>query len=152
MLSDIQFETKEIKYRRQSFAVRGLGLDGVSKLLAQGSRAQIDGLIQDIAKANEGTKAGDTAAFEVALAGLATKVPELVATLIAFCADEPESADVVAKLPLPVQTEALLAIFELTFDGEESLKNFVSGLKTLIQSMVKAVSTAGQIAKTGTKS
>lgn len=151
MLSDIQFETKEIKYRGQTFNVRGLGLDVISKLLAQGSRLQLDSSIQEIEAAYKGSKDGDDAAVQTALAGLAMKLPALVARLIAECADEPESDGIIAKLPLPVQTEALLAIFALTFEGEDSLKNFVGGLKTLMQSLTKAVESAKQTALIGTK-
>jgi hypothetical protein len=156
MLSDIQFETKEIKYRGQSFTVRGLGLDTISKLLSKGSPlGQLDEAIQEIAQISKSAEGVDEAAFMTGIAGLAAKLPALAAAVIAHCADEPESVDVVERLPLPVQTEALLAIFYLTFDGEDALKNFVSGLKTLMQSLTKAVAeaqaSAGQIAKIGTK-
>lgn len=152
MLSDIQFETKEIKYRGQvAFTVRGLGLHEISKLLVFGHRGQIDGAIQDISAAYEAGKAKDDGAFETALTNIAVKLPALAMRLIAECAGEPDAVETFGRFPLPVQTEALIAIFNLTFDGEDSLKNFVSGLKSLMQSMSKSVKAAGQIAQIGTK-
>jgi hypothetical protein len=150
MLSDIQFETQEIKYRGSSFTVRGLGLDIVSRLLASSSRAQIDAAVSQLEIAYKAD--GDSAALEGAVSKLAIELPELVAQVIAFAADEPDAAVVVARLPLPVQLEALMAIGRLTFDGEESIKNFVSGLVTLMTSVKRAVEIAGQTVTTGTQS
>jgi hypothetical protein len=151
MLSDIKFERKVISAYGQSFSVRGVGLDIISKLLTGGSRTEIDAVVADFSRAVKSDEAGDDAGVESSLMNFATKLPALAARLIAMCADEPDAVEVVEKLPLAVQTEALLAIFWLTFDGEESLKNFVSGLKKLLSSMTKAVEAAGQTAVTGTK-
>lgn len=152
MLSDIQFESKKIVYRGSDFTVRGLGLDIIARLLASGTRTQIDAALAQIAAAQDAKKAGDSKAIDAALMGIATGLPELVAKVIALCADEPDAEAVVAKLPLPVQVEALIAIGQLTFDGEESIKNFVSGLMTLMGSVKGTVSIAGQIAATGIQS
>lgn len=152
MLSDIQFESKVIKYRGSGITVRGLGLDIISKLLVGGTRAQLDAALAQVAAARDAQQSGKDDAFNQALMGIATGMPALVAKVIALCADEPEMDAVVAKLPLPVQVEALIAIGGLTFDGEESIKNFVSGLMTLLQSAKATVSIAGQTVKTGTQS
>jgi hypothetical protein len=78
------------------------------------------------------------------------QLPGLTAKVIAFAADEPGEAHKVVKLPVSVQLEAILAIGRLTFDGETSIKNFMSGLLTLVTSMRNAAAQANQILKTGT--
>jgi hypothetical protein len=150
MLSDIQFESKKIVYRGSDFTVRGLGLDIVSKLLASGARAQIDEAIGQLEVAYKSE--GNGAVLEGALSKLAIELPGLAAQVIAFAADEPNAVEAVTKLPLPVQLEALMAIGRLTFDGEESIKNFVSGLMSMMSSVKRAVEIAGQTVKTGTQS
>lgn len=153
MLSEIKFETRTISYHGQPFTVRGAGLSTIAALLQSGARGDIEAAIQDMEAAYKSQKENpeDGTAIESSLASFAVKIPNLVATLIAICAGEPDSVAVVEQLPLSVQTEALLAIFYLTFDGEESLKNFVSGLKKLMASLTKSVKEAGQIAAIGTK-
>jgi hypothetical protein len=47
--------------------------------------------------------------------------------------------------------DAILAIGRLTFDGEDSIRNFVSGLMTLMTSATTASKIAGQTVSIGIK-
>jgi hypothetical protein len=148
MLSDIQFPTKEIKCGGQSFAVRGLALDMLPKMLAA-ARVDIGAAMLELETAFHSDKAGDTAAVGASLLSVVTKIPALAANLIAICADEPGASDAAARLPLSAQVEALLAIFALTFDGEDALQKFVIAARTATQTLTQAVA-ARQPAATDT--
>lgn len=70
---------------------------------------------------------------------LLQSVPDLVAGLIAICADEPEYADAVKKLPIAIQMQILFDIWELTFTSEAELKKLAAGILGAVETMTALV-------------
>ena len=73
--------------------------------------------------------------FMQEIMSLVRKVPLLEARIIAEAAREPDQADAVRYLPLPVRTEALLEIFRLTFVDVESAGKMVGMLQGAFQAI-----------------
>lgn len=54
---------------------------------------------------------------------LIARAPAIAYLAIAMAADEPESAEMVSKLPLPVQIDLLRNLYDMTFpEGKEDIK------------------------------
>lgn len=82
----------------------------------------------DIYKATEG--AGDTAArIDRTLVELVHLVPDLAAAVIALAAREPDAVDVAKSLPVTIQIDALVKVFNLTLATEGGLGNFLAVLQ-----------------------
>jgi hypothetical protein len=150
-LANLSIETAVVKFRGSEFTVRGLGLDTVAALMQDGNREELELAVKQLEALYKATKADDTAGITSGVNKLVVQLPGLTAKVIAFAADEPGEADKVRKLPLPVQLDAILAIGRLTFDGEDSIRNFVSGLMTLMTSATTASKIAGQTVSIGIK-
>lgn len=65
--------------------------------------------------------------------------PGAVAAMIALAADQPEDVEKAAKLPFPVQLQAMLDIGELTFGSEAEVKNFVATVIRAFQATTGAL-------------
>ena len=70
---------------------------------------------------------------------LIQSTPDVVCAMADIAADEPEEMDKVRLLPLPVMTDALLTIYDLTFTSEESLKKFVAGILRVVETMTALI-------------
>lgn len=151
MLSNMVIETQRISYRGNEFAVAGIGLDTIAELMVSGERGQLETAVAQLEKLYNATQAKDDNAMTAGLTQLVLQLPGLAAKLIALAAGEPNQTDKVRKLPISVQLDAILAIGRLTFDGEDSIKNFVNGLMTLLSGMTKTARLAGQTVSVGTK-
>jgi hypothetical protein len=66
---------------------------------------------------------------------LMKELPEVAAALIAHASDEPESLAVALTLPIPVQTDLLVAIGKLTFATEGGAKKFLQTVTSLFNSV-----------------
>lgn len=132
-LRDFVAPTRTITIRGEhKFSVRALGFDDIQFLLINRHS-----LIQDALKlfGETGFDAETASEEELRAFGikLVTLLPQFVAELVALAADEPDQAEKVRRLAAPVQVEALLAIYELTFPEPESVKNFFDHLARLMQ-------------------
>ena len=85
-----------------AFTLRGINVDDLGYLLEQ-----------------HGESVGLLVADEPDFAGLLTMAPALVADIVAVAADEPHAADVVRRMPAPLQITLLVEVFKLTFTGVE---------------------------------
>lgn len=114
-----------------SFDVRGLSVRDIQTLM-QTHSADVE---TAIAMWREAVAANAEASHEMVMAQvgtmLALNVSEFVASIIALAADEPAYADVVERLPFPVQLNALAEIGRLTFDGVGGVGNFVGVVRKL---------------------
>jgi hypothetical protein len=129
MLADIVVPSDKIVFRGGEFSVRGITFDSVARLIASGQRSDIDLALEELMGAKD-----DPDQLMGALAGLVAKLPDLTAKVIAEAAGEPEHWEKVKQFPVPVQLDALLVIGKLTFDGEDSVKNFVRGVLQIVKS------------------
>lgn len=105
-----------------SFDVRGVSLPDLSALMQKHARA-ITALYSKYAKGDADFEKGLES--DVA-AALIAEVPALVASIIAQVSDGVMDDETAARLPLPVQTDALVSIGELTFSGEGALEKFMA--------------------------
>ncbi len=149
-LANFEIETAAVKFRGGEFTVRGLGLDAVSYLMQSGSREELDLAVSQLEELFRASTEKDSAAIAGGIQKLIVQLPGLAAKVIAFAAEEPNEVAKVRKLPVSVQLEAMLAIGRLTFDGEDSIRNFVSGLMTLMTSVTKTMTIASQTVSNGT--
>jgi len=145
MLANLVIEQQTIRFKTGEFVVRGIGLDTITALFHDGNREDMETAVGELEAVYRASQGKDNAALTEGLTRLVVRLPALTAKLIARAADEPGEWEKVMKLPLPVQLDTLLAIGRMTFDGEDSIKNFVSGLTTMLASITKAAKVAGQI-------
>ena len=124
-LKDIVIARKGIPESNPAFQVRGLSYADLSRLVIdhKGDILEIVNIIKTSNAENMGALA-----FEVA-----QTFPSVMASLIALAADEPGEAESVLTLPLTIQTEALMAIGDLTFTEPGAFPKLIASLKGLIQ-------------------
>lgn len=128
-LADIIIPKKTITVGESSFTVRALCADDVTRALydAQSEVEQAVDLYKEVVN-----NPSDDAQMNQFTASLLRTAPTLVARVIAYAADEPDQSAIVARLPLPVQTEAFYAVIELTLVEPDSLKKFVGNITSII--------------------
>ena len=108
-----------------SFAVRGLSLQDITKLMSQHGN-EMEAFFQKYA--------GNPNASPLSVGmDLLDTAPVLLNKMIAMAADRPHLADKVAKLPLTVQQEAIEHIAQLTFDAAGGPKKFIEAVVRLIK-------------------
>lgn len=133
-LRDYVIATRSIKLpREQSLSIRALGFDDIQHLLINRG-GLVDKALQLFDASGFKQDASDAEVRTFGASLLAT-LPELVAEIIAVAADEPELADKARRLPAPVQLEALMGAYELTFAEPDSVKNFFDRLASLMTSI-----------------
>lgn len=125
---DLPLLTTEIPYGNTSFTVRGLSTEDVSAILSRfGSEVVMlfGGLLSG--------QAVDVETMPAMMRTLVVEAPTLVAEVIARAADDPSEKGVsrARKLPLPVQVDALIAVYHNTFTSESELKKFVGVVTSL---------------------
>ncbi len=136
-LTDFVLPTVEVSFPGGSFAVRGLSLEDVTKLLAA------HGPLMEQFFAKYSGAPESTSALEVGM-GLINQAPLLVANIIALAADEEHLVERVRKLPIATQQDALEKIARLTFDASggpgkfvEAVIRLVSGTTNLMGSLTR---------------
>lgn len=122
-LSDLTFETATIRAGKSSFDVAGLSLADLTVLLTQ-HRDEFLAAV-DLFQKHE----ADPSTFALELCRL---LPTLVASGVALAAGEPSMAGKVAKLPAPVQLDAVMAVGRMTFTDPLALPNFIANLTGLL--------------------
>jgi len=149
-LSDIVIPTKTLAYGGASFTVHGVSANDVLRMFFDADK-DIARIIDRFEQAG-----GDNLDADQMIPLVLNEAPELAARLIACAADEPTAWPTVARLPVSTQLEALIAVWDLTFEEPDALKKFVASLATLAASMKTlkekqrlAVGTGGSKASAG---
>lgn len=127
-LKNLSFATETIKAAGGEFAVRGLSLADLTRLVRRHGRAMSEFFDRMASSGNV-----DLERVAVMGSALAEAAPELAAEIIAVAADEPELVDTALRLPFPVQIEALEKIALLTFETE-------GGAKKVVEAVIRSVS------------
>jgi hypothetical protein len=143
-LRDYVIQTRTIPTGNgHAFTVRALGFDDILHLLVERHGLVETGLSlfgeSGFNPAN--AEAEEVRAFALQLM---SKTPELVAELIACAADEPDMAPTALRLPAPVQLEAFMAAYELTFTEPGALGKFFGRLTNLMTSIPRPMVTAAE--------
>jgi len=125
-LEDFELPTLEVGLPGgDSFAVRGLSLQDITKLMSQHGN-EMEAFFQKYA--------GNPSASPLSVGmDLIDTAPMLLNKMIAMAADRPHLTDKVAKLPLTVQQEAIEKIAQLTFDAAGGPKKFIEAVVRLIK-------------------
>lgn len=138
-LKHITFPEATIEFPGGNFAVRGLSLDAIMHLF-QRHGEKLQEVFTELTKGSGEVTTETVAALALPLLRLA---PDIAADLIACGSGAPEDADIAAKLPLPVQLEALEQIVTLTFAAE-------GGPKKLLETVIRmAEGTTGLLSSLG---
>jgi hypothetical protein len=120
------------------FTVRGIAISDISRIVRSNSH-DLEGFFMKWAGEQQAIHKSPDPKF--AAKGLATKfgkdllagAPDLAADIIAHASDEPAMSHRVKMLPFPVQLEALDAIAELTFNGEDGIKKAVEAVIKMLR-------------------
>lgn len=140
-LADLGFEdesrTIKLPSGKSSFTVSGLSVEGIARLI-KGRASEMEdvfakfmqdrdqlGVVGDPKFARSvGSRFGQT---------LLDKAPRLAADIIAIASGEPHAWENAQRLPFTVQIEALEAVVELTFNGEEGSKKAMEALSKMVR-------------------
>ncbi len=127
-LADIIIPRREIPVFNTHFTVRPLCVDDVMRAIfdAQDDVKAAAALYEEVV----GDKKDDETLLRF-LAAIIDRIPPLAARIVAYASDEPDKWQTVLTLPVPVQTDAFFAIFEMTFAEPDSLKKFVEKLTSV---------------------
>lgn len=111
-----------------SFAVRGLCFDDLAYLVRRHG-AKLKKLFEDFTERGEVTVEG-IAMFALPLL---EQAPEIAAELIACASGDKNDVGIAAKLPLPVQLDALEKLADLTFAAEGGPKKVLETVVRMAQ-------------------
>lgn len=136
-LAALELPTHTLKVGNTDLTVRGLAFGDVA-LLIQNNRDELDRLIGMFTSEEKlDADAGDMV-FQ-----FVSQMPALAAKVIAYAADEPGLAGKAARLPLPTQLDAVMAIGRLTFEESGGVKKFAEQVVQLLGAMTEATSLLG---------
>lgn len=144
-LADFRHEFRTVAGKGGSFHVYGLSLTEIAPLVT----SYFDDLdaLWDIA---DGAISGKVSLTDDDLGRLcvafAKQAPGFVASVIALATHEPgeEVVNNAARIPLPLQIEALINIFQLTFDEVGGVKKFMESITGLLKMNQKLKAPAEQ--------
>lgn len=140
-LKDFQIATRSVSFRGGSLDVRGLALNDISHLIRE-YLTEINtlfGMYEN--EATRDTAAAQSVQFAVTII---KETPNLVAQLIVLATDSTQDElHLAERLPIPVQTELIRQIIELTFEEAGGAKKFLDSLVTLVTSLRPATATGG---------
>lgn len=124
------------------FEVRGLTPFDIGILM----QTQAVQMLAAFGRAREAVASGEISPEEVqnVITDLIQSTPDVICGAIALAADEPEAVDNVRFLTLPVMTETLLTVYELTFTTEAELKKFVAVILKVIEVMTALIVSRNQ--------
>lgn len=126
-LRDLAVAKTTIETPDGEFAVRGLSFVDLTNLMGRfgPQMAMVYG------KMTSGETDMTADQVKAMLVGIISEVSDLVGALIALAADEgddEELIEIACNLSIPVQAQALEAIFIQTFKSEAELKNFIASI------------------------
>lgn len=148
-LADLSLPTEEVHVPRAgSFSVRGISVADASTIIRAHGKT-LDAVYAETVS--------DTPGKMPNLKKMAQKLmdvaPLAVADIIAQAADDPGQAKKVAKLPVPVQVDALVKVAGLTFESEkqlgELLETVISGSTALERIVTDLTPTLPQLTSRG---
>lgn len=139
----LQIEKTEFEYgsKKQIIAVRGICAADITAVLSvrKASVEILFGLADD-----KGIKSFEDMTaeklLEVANAAIA-EVPELVALVIAACADRFEEWQAFGKLPVSFQLKLLMEISKLTFEDGTNFGDFLGNVMAVVRMIHKSLPT-----------
>ncbi len=134
-LEDYVLPTAEVQLPdgKNSFAVRGLSLEDVALLISDHGAA-----LEGFYGKYSGSSSAEAMAVGMSLIGQA---PILAAQIIAIGADSREKVDLIRKLPIVVQQDALEKIARLTFDASGGPGKFIEAVLRLVKGTTDLMST-----------
>lgn len=124
-----------------SFHVRGVSVKDLSVLLQTHGAAMA--VLYHKYVANDSQVVDEK--VDTAMGELINTMPDLVADLIARVTDGEIPSKIAVNLPLPVQTDALVAISRLTFVGEGALEKFLATGAQMLSGLTVAVQKASTL-------
>lgn len=128
-LKDLFVPTVTIKTSGGEFAVRGLSLNDILRLVEK-HRASMNTLFQKFVQSGEDLGLENSAQMG---AVLVESAPDVAAEIIALAADEPDQLETVKSLSFPVQLDTLEQIGRLTFEAAGGPKKVVETVIRVIQ-------------------
>ena len=126
-LSNYKAESHEFVLKGGSFSVEGLSLEHVSVLVRE-HLPDIEALFE-LFQTTENIGGAD---LEPVIKAVISQAPGFAANVIALASGEPGSAPVAAKLPFPVQVEALMKIGDMTFNEVGGIKKSLELVTALL--------------------
>lgn len=120
----------------QSFNLRGLAANDVLAIIYE-NKSVIEDIVTLAEQSGVTKKLHDDKALIEFMGTVAVRAPYIVASVIAHAADEPDEWENASKLPMPVQTEALIEIARLTFNDKAGFERFVGNVKAAVASVLK---------------
>lgn len=135
-LKDYQPETEVVKLgKANSFTVRGLSTRDISKLLRAHTQdvEMLFSVYSNLKKTST-----DDAFMNQVIGVLIGDMPMLTTELLVLCSDEEHDAASRAAidcLPMPVQMDALMKIFKLTFEEVGGVKKWAQSTLSLVANM-----------------
>jgi len=125
-LKDLKIPEAIIEIPGGNFAVRGLSLDDLAWLVRRHGEAMRK-VFSEFTASDADLTSDSVAGF---LLPLVDSMPGLVSEIIACAGGEAGEADLVRKLPFPVQIDALEKVIDLSFDA-------AGGPKKLVETVVR---------------
>jgi len=132
-LKEFQIATRSVSFRGGSLDVRGLALNDISHLIRD-YLAELNTLFTLYEKEEtRETAAAQSVQFAVTII---RETPNLVAQLIVLATDSTQDElHIAQRLPIPVQTELLRTVIELTFEEAGGAKKFLDSLVELVTNL-----------------
>ena len=118
-----------------AFEVRGLTLQDLSHVMQKHGPT----LAVLYAKYAKGDIRVDQGMSDAAISTLVTEVPELFASIVARASRGVVDPATAIELPLPVMTDAVMAIGQLTFAGEGALEKFLAAATNMLDGFATVV-------------
>ncbi|MES3001333.1 MAG: hypothetical protein V4787_11635 [Pseudomonadota bacterium] len=126
-----------IQFGDNDLNVRGLSANDVTAIIFE-NKSVVEDVFSVFEDANLTASNLDDEKLKTFIGNIAIRAPYVVASIIAHASDEPDEYENAAKLPLPVQTEALIEIARLTFNDKAGFERFMGNVKAAVASVKKA--------------
>lgn len=140
-LKDVVIERRTVAAPGGSFSVRGVTAFDIEVLIKHFGPELVDTIL-NVVESSKSRPDWTRDYVRDLLMQAVRQLPDVVAALIAVCADEPDQLEIVKKLPTTSLLQALLDIFELTFISETELKKLAAGILRVTETMTGAVTQA----------
>jgi hypothetical protein len=133
-LSEVRIPRRKIVFDGGDVEVRGITLQDVA-IIVDSHQYAIDRIITMLRTRADLDFSNPEIIIDTVMEVI-RESPLVASNIIAMCADEYEQQDMASKLPLPVQTEILQAIGDLTFVDAAAVKKFVADVVRLIRGIL----------------
>lgn len=138
-LKDFQIATRSVDFRGGSLSVRGLALNDISHLIRD-YLTELNTLFALYSK-EESRETANAQSVQFAVT-IIKETPNMVAQLIVMATDSTQGElHIAERLPIPVQTEVLRNVIELTFEEAGGAKKFLDSIVALVTNLRPATTT-----------